>query len=125
MSPIWQLALARQLTELTGTHEEREALKEAKEKEERVELLRRQIGRRIMNQGLVRGWTAWFELWSEKVSQQAMLKQVGNRLLKPALSAAFGHWYGDWREATIASDKALLLGGQQEMIAQFEFKSRP
>ena len=31
------------------------------EKEERIELLRRQIGRRILNQGIIRGWQAWVE----------------------------------------------------------------
>ena len=42
------------------------ALQEEKEKEGRVELLRRQVTRRIMNSGISRGFTAWVELWEAK-----------------------------------------------------------
>ena len=47
---------------LGGIEADAEAALEAQralDKEKRVELLTRQIGRRMLNTGLVRGWTAW------------------------------------------------------------------
>ena len=55
----------------------------AKEKEERVELLRRQIGRRMMNSSLTRGWSAWYDLWAAKSYALRRLREVANRLQKP------------------------------------------
>ena len=55
-------ALARQRIELTGSQEEREALLAEVAKEERIELLRRQVCRRIKFGGLANGWAAWREL---------------------------------------------------------------
>ena len=52
-------ALEQLRVELSGSAAEMAALQEEKAKEERVELLRRQITRRIMNAGISRGWTAW------------------------------------------------------------------
>ena len=75
--------------ELAGTAEERLALAEEKAKEERVELLRRQIGRRMMNQGLVRGWTAWYDMWEEKMTLMQRIRDVGNRFRAPEKAAAF------------------------------------
>ena len=57
------MALERQRVELAGSLAEREALLEEQAKEERVELLSRQAGRRMMNTALSSGWEAWVELW--------------------------------------------------------------
>ena len=89
------IALERLKIELTGTYNEREALRSEQEKEARVELLRRQIGRRMMNQGLVRGWSAWLEMWEAKVWQRSLLRQAANRLKLPELSAVFKRWHHD------------------------------
>ena len=35
----------------------------AKEREERVEMLRRQIVRRVMNSALSSGWSSWVDFW--------------------------------------------------------------
>ena len=72
-------ALERQLIELTGSAEERLALQAEKAKEERVELLRRQIMRRIIHAEVVRGWTAWHELWSAKTYAMRRLREVSER----------------------------------------------
>ena len=61
--------LREKVGELDGGVAEAERLREeqaAKEKEERIELLRRQIGRRMMNQGITRGFQAWMEMWEAK-----------------------------------------------------------
>ena len=61
--PATSLLQTRSNLVLTGTAAERVAFLEAQAKEERVELLRRQIGRRMLNAGLARGFSAWTELW--------------------------------------------------------------
>ena len=50
--------------------------KAAEEKGKRVELLRRQIVRRIMHRDISRGWTAWHTKWAEKVRRKRMLARV-------------------------------------------------
>ena len=52
--------------------------------------------KRMMNGALGRGWSAWHEMWSEKVRQRNLLKQAGSRLLKPKLVHSFSHWRKDW-----------------------------
>ena len=111
-----ELALQRQLTELTGSAEEIAAMREEKAKdratharcpdpsafecaahhssdgivcavqakEERVELLKRQIGRRILNQGLMRGFTAWTELWEAKSYAMGRLQECGAKFKAPS-----------------------------------------
>jgi hypothetical protein len=91
-----RVALERQLVELTGSAEANAALEEQRAKEERVELLRRQIGRRIMNQDITRGFTAWCELWAAKTYAMARLREVGNKFKSPELADAFGHWSDTW-----------------------------
>ena len=62
------------------------------EKERRVELLRRQIMRRMMNQGITRGWSAWHELWQAKTYALNRLRQVGNKLRAPEIAETFNVW---------------------------------
>ncbi len=46
---------------------EAKALAQAeRDKEERIELLKRQSARRMLNAGLANGWSAWLELWEAK-----------------------------------------------------------
>ena len=69
---------AQELAELKKdglSRDEQEKARAKREKEERVELLKRQIGRRIMNAGLSRGWTAWTECWRAKVYALQRLKE--------------------------------------------------
>ena len=56
------------LTDPTGraSAEEIAALRGEQEKEARVDLLRRQMVRRMMNAGISNAWQAWYELWDAK-----------------------------------------------------------
>ena len=71
------------------------ALSLEEEREKRVNHLQRVAARRIGQQGLSRGWTAWQELYDEQVAQRQMLASAGSRLLRPKLAASFTHWRGD------------------------------
>ena len=106
-------ALKRQLTEMTGTAEEIDTLRKQEAKEERVELLRRQVGRRMLYSSLAHAWTAWAEFWSAKTYSMARLKQCGNKLKTPALATSFAVWAADtahqkkeaaWRELEAQSN---------------------
>jgi len=97
-------------------------LREAREREARVELLRRQVTRRIMNADLSRGWTAWKLLWEAVVGSRRLLTQAANRLMKPMLSNAFAFWRRDWdgalkeaEEAKRRDHEGRLLTRQQEL----------
>ena len=72
------VSIKRQLTEKNA----REA------RQERLEMLRRMIGRRMMNQDLHRGYTAWLQMWEAKVYAMNRLRQVASRLKSPEVSNA-------------------------------------
>jgi hypothetical protein len=65
-----------------------------KQKEARVEQLAQKATKRILNQGIMRGWTAWSEQYLEKARQKRMIAAAGARLTRPALAAAVSHWTG-------------------------------
>ena len=67
-----------------------------REKEKRVAHLGEMGVKRLMNQGLARGWSAWHEVWAEKVRKRNLLKQAGARLTKPKLVKSYAHWRRDW-----------------------------
>ena len=79
-------ALERQRIKLTGSAEEQRALREAQEREKRVEALCAKAAKRMGNQGLIKGWTGWHEMWEEQARQKRMLAAAGARLAKPALT---------------------------------------
>ena len=84
--------LREKITTLDGGLMEAQRLKEedmAVAKEERIELLRRQSMRRMLNAGLANAWSAWFELWEAKTYAMGRLRECSNRLHKPGLSIAF------------------------------------
>ena len=66
------------------------------EKEKRVAHLQQMGMKRLMNQGIARGWSAWHGMWSEKQRQKRLLKQAGARLTKPKLTASYAHWRKGW-----------------------------
>ena len=111
-------ALERQLIEISGSHEERMAIAAEKEKEERVELLRRQFGRRMMNRDMAAGWDAWYELWSAKAYALQRLREVGNRFRSPELSNAFAFWQSDFENEKHRAEKALLEKQSKSLEAQ-------
>lgn len=111
-------ALERQLIEITGSHEQRLAMEAEKAKEERVELLRRQFGRRMMNRDLSAGWDAWVELWRAKTYALQRLREVGNRFRAPELSNAFAFWQSDFIESQHRAEKIRLEKQSESLEAQ-------
>ena len=98
--------LAKQYAESEEGREEADrALAErlAAEREKRIEHLKQMAMRRMGQQGLAKGWNAWFEQWSEAVAQRRMLANAGARLRLPALAMTFHEWRDDWREETAAT----------------------
>ena len=60
-----------------------------------MELLRRQVGRRMFYSSLAHAWTAWTDFWSAKTYAMGRLQQCGNKLKTPALATSFGVWVAD------------------------------
>ena len=118
-------ALQRQLVELAGGTEEKEALRAEQEREQRVEYLRRQVTRRIMHKDLADGWTAWMAFWAARSYAVHRLRAVGNKLQAPALLEIWEHWAREALETKRAAALAALeaesrsLGGQLQK-ARFE-----
>ena len=111
-------ALDELLVQLNGNAEEKVALQEAREREERVELLRRQIGRRMMNADLTRGFTAWQEHWGAKAYALGKLQQVAGRLRTPQLAAAFSFWNEYFEAKRRAREQAALEAEQRSLEGQ-------
>ena len=81
-------ALEQQRIELAGSAEERAAMLAEQEKEARIDLLRRQAMRRIMNADLSWSFSAWYDMWAA-ISR---LRAIGNHFKAPGVAAAFTHW---------------------------------
>jgi len=113
-----KLALERQLVELTGSAQEMAALRTEKEREARIELLRRQIGRRLLSRDLARGWSAWCEMWAARSYAIKRLRECGNRLRAPTTSLAFNFWFRDWAEEMAAEQKRQLEKESRSLEAQ-------
>ena len=64
----------------------------------RVELLRRQIVRRILHRSLARGWTSWVELWQARVFALDWLRRAGNTFRRTDVSRSFYRWREEWQE---------------------------
>ena len=87
-------------------------------REERVELLRRQVVRRMKHSGVANGWNAWTELWQERTYAKRRLRQIGNRLHKPELACAFSTWeslVAERREHARKSEFEKLREREQEL----------
>jgi len=85
------------------------ALQLEAEKEKRVAHLQQMAARRMGQQGLAMGWTAWQEQYLDAARQKRMLAAAGARLMRPALTASFVSWRFDWQEA----QKELVAEGQK------------
>jgi len=90
------------------------------EREKRVAHLQ-QIGvRRLFQQGLARGWTAWLDMFVEYRRKKRLLQNAGARLSRPKMVSAFVHWQRDW-DADIAAKRAQLAARakmtQEELLA--------
>jgi len=74
-----------------------------KEKEKRVEALGKQGLKRMLNQKLSMGWSAWHGKWDEKRRQTNLLKKAGARLTKPHLIQSYSHWKRGWEAEMYAA----------------------
>merc|ERR550514_763093 len=59
-----RVALERQRVELSGDAESQRELLAVKEREARIDLLRRQFARRLVQRELSLGWGAWLEMYN-------------------------------------------------------------
>ena len=86
------------------------------EKEKRVAHLQQMGVRRLLQQGLARGWTAWMDTYREYKHNQFLLRGAANRFARPKLVAAWGRWQRDWDAAIAAREKeAAFSAGQREL----------
>ena len=103
-----QVRLRARVSQLDGGASEIQALLTAQaevEKEKRVELLRRQVVRRMMNASIVNGWSAWYELWAAKTYAMARLRQAATRLHAPQLERAFSCWERVAQDAKMVQER--------------------
>ena len=98
------IAVQRMVTTLTGQAAEVEAVKDAQAKEARIELLRRHIGRRLLNQGILRGWTAWHETWEEAACKRHVFIEEVHRFLGAVLTR-FGNRFGGFFGTEAAGER--------------------
>lgn len=69
------------------------------EREKRVAHLKMMGIRRLIQQSLARGWSAWLEMHQEYQRKDRLLRGAASRLARPKFVACFVHWLRDW-EAT-------------------------
>ena len=100
-----------------GSYEEREKVKAEEEREGRVEMLRRQIARRIMNAGIVKGFNVWVEAWQAEGEARRTLRQASLRLSRPALSHAYKWWMQDWQQAEARKAKKAASSLEREVYS--------
>ena len=70
--------------------------------------------RRITQQGLARGWSAWHDAYTDhrrREQQLRALREAGARLLRPRLAGAYYHW----RQLMYAARTAQELERQQAL----------
>ena len=76
------------------------------EREKRIAHLGEIGVKRMMNQKLSMGWSAWLEMYEDYQRKKRLLKNAGARLTKPKLVHAFAHWQADW-DADVAEKAAM------------------
>lgn len=99
-------ALEKQRISLVGTSEERLEHERQQQQAERIDGLHRQAARRLANQSLIRGWTAWREQWYEQAREKRLMLAAMARLGKPLLVAALA-----WMKLLAAASKRQKLVG--------------
>jgi hypothetical protein len=119
--------LEMQKVALTGTTEEMIALQKQQEKEQRVEHLAQKAIRRIGNQGIMRGFSAWQEQYLEAARHKRMLAAAGARLARPQLAAAVAHWRADWDAALLQAERSKrksVTGTSKQQMEEMEQMKR-
>ena len=62
-------------------------LQEAHAREERIELLRRQIARRMLHRDVRIGWNSWYSLWRAKVGERVEAEKSNHERSHKELTA--------------------------------------
>ena len=83
-------ALSGSLEESSARFSKREREAREKERQARVDLLHRQAGRRIRNQGIMFGFSAWAEYCHARAYAFGKLRECANRLRKGTAEAFYG-----------------------------------
>ena len=99
---------------------EKAAKKAAEEKERRIEQLYAKSAKRMGNQGILRGWGAWREVYEDLVAKKQMLASAGARLLRPKLAASYAHWMREWAAHTEAARLRKQKGGHAAQLDDLE-----
>ena len=71
-------------------------------RERRVQLLRAQIFKRMMNQQLSRGWTSWVERWASRRFTLGCQAKAVAHVQRYKASVALGVWWRLWRAIRMA-----------------------
>ena len=103
--------VARLMLQLSGDKAASER-RAAEAREGHVERVRQRAARRLLRQGLSRGFGAWAEVYQHEAKQRRQLAGVVARLARPRVVACMVAWRNDWeaerkREAEDASSAAL------------------
>ena len=83
-------ALSGSLEESSARFSKKEREAREKERQARVDLLHRQAGRRIRNQGIMFGFNAWAEYCHARAYALGKLRECANRLRKGTAEAFYG-----------------------------------
>ena len=90
------------------------------ELEAKVELLGKQMVRRMLARDLALGWTAWVERWEAKVHAMRTIRQIAHRFLNRDLSNAFFFWVGDYEEQKREEEEAMKEGNVRALLLQLQ-----
>ena len=91
-----------------------------REREKRVAHLQQLGVKRLMNQGLARGWSAWHDMWAERVRKMRLMKRAGGLLLRPRLVHSYRVWRTDWKQAADAQGMEQKRRLAEELAAEKE-----
>ena len=118
---VQKSALEKELIEIKTEAAAKLAEEEAKAREERIELIRRQFARRMLNAELTRGFRGWADLWAARSYTLERLAACGHRLRAPALSAAFEGWAADLADARHERERVAMLKQNDSLSGQLRY----
>ena len=113
-----RLALEQQLEQILGERAGQLRVEQEKDKEARVDLLCRQMLRRMLYADYTRGWTSWYEFWASKVHRMRCMQKAASRLTKPAMAAAFAWWIKDWDQTRRSNEREQEAAKRAELEAK-------